>query len=421
MLTESLADLHREDPDRGRQAHDRAVHALLDRRRRRRFGRYAPRRARLRGQDSTPRRAIGTWSATTSRSSSSRTRSSSRPDPFGEDGGRPGLSAGSLGARHLLGLHRPDAREHPHDHVGDVGPHHPRSLRMMEGFGIHTFRLVNAARARRPSSSSTGGRSSGRPVDLLGRGGQDRWRRSRLSIAATCSKPSTRAISGVGVRRAAVDQDEADALPFDVLDPTKLIPEELLPIRMIGRMVLDRYPDNFFAETEQVAFLAGQHRAGRRFHQRSAAAGPAVLLSRHAAVKRLGSTNFHQMPINQLQMPGDELAARRPYADGRSPRAAPITSPTALMRATAIEGGGPRECPMTGFTSFAGQPDADEGRQGAHPRRELSPTITARRGCSSARRQAPSRRIWPGACVRAVQGRRWRMCALRDAVQSGQR
>jgi catalase len=52
----------------------------------------------------------------------------------------------------------------------------------------------------------------------------------------------------------AFDQAFADSLPFDVLDPTKIIPEEVLPVRIVGRMVLDRYPDNFFAETEQVAY-----------------------------------------------------------------------------------------------------------------------------------------------------------------------
>ena len=79
--------------------------------------------------------------------------------------------------------------------------------------------------------------------------------------------------------------DEKDELKygFDLLDATKLLPEELVPVRRIGKLTLNRNPDNFFAETEQVAFCVGNVVPGHRLHQRSADAGPALLLSGHPA------------------------------------------------------------------------------------------------------------------------------------------
>jgi catalase len=129
----------------------------------------------------------------------------------------------------------------------------PRSLRMIEGFGVNTFRLVNAA------GRSVFVKFHWRP--LLGAASvlwdeavkingadQDFHRRDLWTAIDQGDFPEFEfAIQ-------TVTQEEADKLPFDILDATKLIPEEMVPLQRIGKMVLNRNPDNFFAETEQVAF-----------------------------------------------------------------------------------------------------------------------------------------------------------------------
>ena len=129
----------------------------------------------------------------------------------------------------------------------------PRSLRMMEGFGVNTFRLVNAA------GETNFVKFHWRP--LLGTasvlwdeavkicGADQDFHRRDLFEAIEAGNPAEWEL-GFQI----IDRETADGLPFDVLDATKLIPEEVVPLEMVGKMVLDRNPDNFFAETEQVAF-----------------------------------------------------------------------------------------------------------------------------------------------------------------------
>lgn len=129
----------------------------------------------------------------------------------------------------------------------------PRSYRMMEGFGVHTFRMINAA------GKSTFVKFHWRPtigsssliwdeaVKLVG-ADFDFHRRDLWNAIAAGDFPEFE----LSVQ--AFDQKTADGFGFDILDPTKLIPEEIVPLRKIGKMTLDRNPDNFFAETEQVAF-----------------------------------------------------------------------------------------------------------------------------------------------------------------------
>ena len=92
-------------------------------------------------------------------------------------------------------------------------------------------------------------------------------------------------------------EEQAEAFSFDVLDATKLIPEELVPVRPVGRMVLNRNPDNFFAETEQVAFCTAHVVPGIDF------SNDPLLAGRHHSyvdtqITRLGGANFHELPIN---------------------------------------------------------------------------------------------------------------------------
>ena len=98
------------------------------------------------------------------------------------------------------------------------------------------------------------------------------------------------------------DEEFADAQPYDVLDATKLIPEEDVPVRIIGRMVLDRWPDNFFAETEQVAFLPSNIVPGIDFSNDPLLQGR-LFSYLDTQKSRLGTTNFHQIPINAPKCP----------------------------------------------------------------------------------------------------------------------
>ena len=129
----------------------------------------------------------------------------------------------------------------------------PRSLRMMEGFGVNTFRLVNAAgefsfvKFHWRPLLGTAAVMWDEAVKISG-ADPDFHRRDLFESIESGDFPEWE----LGFQ--IVDQKTADALPFDILDATKLIPEETVPLQMVGKMVLDRNPDNFFAETEQVAF-----------------------------------------------------------------------------------------------------------------------------------------------------------------------
>ena len=158
----------------------------------------------------------------------------------------------------------------------------PRSLRMMQGFGVHTFRLVNAA-----------GGSTLRQVPLeaaarhafagLGRGREDRGRGPGLPPPRPVGRHRGRRVSRVGTGFQIFTEEQADSFSFDVLDATKLIPEELVPLTPVGRMVLNRNPDNFFAETEQVAFCTAHVVPGIDFSNDPLLAGRHPFLRRHAA------------------------------------------------------------------------------------------------------------------------------------------
>jgi catalase len=181
----------------------------------------------------------------------------------------------------------------------------PRSYRMMEGFGVHTFRLVNAA------GQSTFVKFHWRPklnsqsvvwdeaVKING-ADPDFHRRDLWEAIDTGDFPEWEFCLQT------FTQDQADALPFDVLDPTKIIPEEVIPLRVVGRMVLDRNPDNFFAETEQVAYCASHVVPGIDFTNDPLLQGR-LFSYQDTQLKRLGSPNFHQIPINQPKCPFHNL------------------------------------------------------------------------------------------------------------------
>jgi catalase len=152
------------------------------------------------------------------------------------------------------------------------------------------------------------------------------------------------------------DQKKADSLPYDVLDSTKLIPEEVVPIRIVGRMVLDRNPDNFFAETEQVAYCPANIVPGIDFTNDPLLQGR-LFSYLDTQKSRLGTANFHQIPINAPKCPFMNLQ-RDGMMQTEVPKGRANYEPNSLDMAG--EDGGPRECPVTGFSSFKGRAEEEE-------------------------------------------------------------
>ena len=157
----------------------------------------------------------------------------------------------------------------------------------------------------------------------------------------------------------AFDQAFADSLPFDVLDPTKIIPEEMLPVRPIGRMVLDRWPDNFFAETEQAAYCPGNIVPGIDFTNDPLLQGR-LFSYLDTQKSRLGTANFHQIPINAPKCPVMNF-----QRDGQmqmlQPKGRANYEPNSLAQFGEV--GGPRECPVEGFTSFKAAERSEQGEK----------------------------------------------------------
>ncbi len=232
----------------------------------------------------------------------------------------------------------------------------PRSLRTIQGFGVHTFRLVNA------KGASTFVKFHWKPkqglqstvwdeaVKIAG-ADPDFHRRDLFEAITSGDFPEWE----LGIQ--AFDQAFADSLPFDVLDPTKIIPEEMLPVRPIGRMVLDRWPDNFFAETEQVAYCPGNIVPGVDFTNDPLLQGRlfSYLDTQHS---RLGTSNFHQIPINAAKCPVMNFQ-RDGHMQMAQPKGRANYEPNTLAEFGEI--GGPRECPVTGFETF---PAGEANEQG---------------------------------------------------------
>lgn len=177
----------------------------------------------------------------------------------------------------------------------------PRSFRFMEGFGVHSFRFINAkgkASFVKFHWKPKLGMQSVIWDEAVRINGADPDFHRRDLWTAIQSGDFPEWELGVQV----FDETFADQFDFDVLDATKLIPEEILPVRLIGKMVLNRMPDNFFAETEQVAFQTGNIVPGIDFSE------DPLLQGRNFSyldtqLKRLGSPNFNHIPINAPRCP----------------------------------------------------------------------------------------------------------------------
>ncbi|MBY5849614.1 catalase [Rhizobium ruizarguesonis] len=218
----------------------------------------------------------------------------------------------------------------------------PRSFRFMEGFGVHTFRFVNAA------NESTFVKFHWKPklglqsvawneaVKING-ADPDFHRRDLWQSIQSGAFPEWELCVQL------FDQDFADTFDFDILDPTKLIPEEILPVKPIGRLVLDRMPENFFAETEQVAFMTQNVPPGIDF------SNDPLLQGRNFSyldtqLKRLGGPNFTHLPINAPKCPFHNF-----QQDGHMAMRNPVGrvnyQPNSWNQ-------GPRESPVQGYRHF---------------------------------------------------------------------
>ena len=170
-------------------------------------------------------------------------------------------------------------------------------------------------------------------------------------------------------------EEEADDFDFDVLDATKLIPEEILPVEIIGRMVLNRNPDNFFAETEQVAFHPGSMVPGIDFSEDPLLQGR-LFSYLDTQLIRLGGPNFHELPVNRPRCPMHNFQ-RDGHMRMEVPKGRVAYEPNSL------DPKGPRENPPSASPAIARRNPARRSGCG----RRASPIITARRGFCS----APSR------------------------------
>ncbi|WP_339839467.1 catalase [uncultured Maribacter sp.] len=173
----------------------------------------------------------------------------------------------------------------------------PRSFRMMEGFGIHTFRLINkegkAHFVKFHWKPKLGVHSVTWDEAVKISGADSDFHRRDLWDAIDAGQFPEWEL-GLQI----VPEEDEHKFEFDLLDPTKLIPEEMVPVQIIGKMVLNRNPENFFAETEQVAFLPGNIVPGIDFTNDPLLQGR-LFSYRDTQLSRLGSPNFHQIPINR--------------------------------------------------------------------------------------------------------------------------
>jgi catalase len=229
----------------------------------------------------------------------------------------------------------------------------PRSFRFMEGFGVHTFRFVNArgdSRFVKFHWKPKQGLQSvvwNEAVKING-ADPDFHRRDLWDAIGSGKFPEWE----LGIQ--VFDDEFADRFPFDVLDATKIIPEEEVPVRRVGRLVLDRVVDNFFAETEQVAFCTQNVVPGIDF------TNDPLLQGRNFSyldtqLKRLGGPNFTHIPVNAPKCP-----FRHFQQDGHMAMTNPVGRANYEPNSWGAEVGGPREDAERGFPSV---PEAASGEK----------------------------------------------------------
>ncbi|MFZ6648012.1 catalase [Undibacterium sp. TJN25] len=219
----------------------------------------------------------------------------------------------------------------------------PRSYRMMQGFGVHTFRLVNEAgesvfcKFHWTPKAGVHSLVWDEAVKING-ADSDFHRRDLWEAIEAGAYPEWE----LGVQ--VFSEEQADNFPFDVLDPTKVVPEELIPITPIGRMVLNRNPDNFFAETEQVAFCTAHIIPGIDFSNDPLLQGR-IHSYLDTQLTRLGGPNFHEIPIN-----APIVQVHNNQRDGMHRQA--VHRGRVAYEPNSMAGGCPFQAGKSGFVSF---------------------------------------------------------------------
>ena len=219
----------------------------------------------------------------------------------------------------------------------------PRSYRMMQGFGVHTFRFINADGESRfvkfhwNPVAGTHSLAWDEAVKISG-ADSDFHRRDLWEAIEAGAYPEWE----LGIQ--VFSEKEAERYSFDVLDATKLIPEELVPVRPVGRMVLNRNPDNFFAETEQVAFCTAHIVPGLDFSNDPLLAGR-IHSYVDTQISRLGGPNFHEIPIN-----APVTQVHNNQRDGMHRQAIPRGR--VAYEPNSLGGGCPFQAGAAGFQSF---------------------------------------------------------------------
>jgi catalase len=232
----------------------------------------------------------------------------------------------------------------------------PRSYRMMEGFGVHTFRFINEA------GEASFVKFHWKPLlgvhsvawdeaQKISGKDPDYHRRDLWEAIESGAFPEWE----LGVQ--IVPESDEFKFDFDLLDPTKLIPEELVPVQRIGRMTLNRNPDNFFAETEQVAFHIGHVVPGIDFTNDPLLQGRLFSYTDTQLI-RLGGPNFHEIPINR-----PVVEVHNNQRDGHMRQQ--INRGRTSYSPNSLGGGCPFQAKMTegGFSSYAEKIDANKVRE----------------------------------------------------------
>jgi len=235
----------------------------------------------------------------------------------------------------------------------------PRSYRMMQGFGVHTFRLVNArgkstfVKFHWSPVAGTHSLDWDEAVKISG-ADPDFHRRDLWEAIEAGAYPEWELSFQMFSER------QAEAFSFDPLDSTKIIPEELVPLTPVGKMVLHRNPDNFFAETEQVAFCTANVVPGIDFSN-----DPLLQGRNHSyqdtQLTRLGGPNFHEIPIN-----ASVAQVHNNQRDGMHRQA--INRGRVSYEPNSLAGGCPFQAGAAGFTSFR-EPIDDASKVRGKPER----------------------------------------------------
>lgn len=233
----------------------------------------------------------------------------------------------------------------------------PRHFRSMEGFGVHTFRLIDK------QDKSRFVKFHWKPLagtcSLIWDEAQKLWGRdpdfNRRGMWEDISNGDFIEWE-LGIQ--VIEEEDEHSFDFDILDPTKLIPEELVPVTPIGKMVLNRNPDNYFAETEQVAFSPGHIVPGIDFSNDPLLQGR-LFSYLDTQMLRLGGPNFHEIPINRPVCPFHNNQRDSVHRQT-------INTGQASYEPNSIDGGWPKETPAGpedgGFESHHERVDANKVR-----------------------------------------------------------